>query len=238
MDFVVKNCGMTEVYPKCALYRNGEKLCDLADVGSISAGSEKLVTVTDGDIGELFKAGEYTLEAAANGVSFVGKAEVVEVSPERRYYFPDKVTVETTSGGLSVSLKNNIWNESSAVIKNISEAQVLKNGLWYSTLYTYENVGDYRDNLEIPFGNTTNITLVDNSSYIDLTRKYYDSLISGDFANILDDEDYKKISSMSFEEFLLENLNVAEVNKGDLCRITLTLGENGNGSEYVYFIMP
>ena len=50
-------------------------------------------------------------------------------------------------------------------------------------------------------------------------------------------EDYKKISSMSFEEFLLENLNIAEVNKGDLCRITLTLGENGNSSEYVYFIM-
>lgn len=238
ISFTVKNCGMSAVYPKYTLYRNGEKLLEMTDNESINSGSGKQLVITSEDIGDSFRAGEYTLEATADGDSFTCKTEVIEVSPERRFYFPEKVAAEKTDDGILISLTNNIWNEEIAEIKEIGEAQVYRNGLWYSTLYVGENVGGYRDYFDVPFGHTSKFLLFDNSSYISIARQYYDNITNGDYADIINEEDYKKISSMSFEEFLLANLNVVEVNKGDLCRVPFYLGENGKNTEYVYFEMP
>ncbi|MGN0660227.1 MAG: hypothetical protein ACI4JX_00750, partial [Oscillospiraceae bacterium] len=220
-----------------ALYRNGEKLCDIdiEDIGKIDRDSYHTVTATAEDISQEFSEGEYTLKVDVGKMQFSGSTNIVSVSPERRFYFPEKVTVTKTSDLIKIPLKNNIWSEETAVTNSFMNIEVMKNNVWYSTLYFNEILNEHNDIIEIPFGVTSDISIYDNSHLLDELRSYFDEIKSND---LIDEAERSEISSMTFEEFMRDKLSIAQAKKGDLCRIRINLGENSTDYEFVYFKMP
>ncbi|MGN0402404.1 MAG: hypothetical protein ACI4HQ_09125 [Acetatifactor sp.] len=215
ISFTVKNTGMSAVYlDSAALYYNGEKLYDIDvnDIGRIDSTSCHTITVTTDNICREFSAGEYTLEIGAGGTYFSANANVIAVPAERRFYFPQKVEASKDSKVIKIPLKNNIWNEETAVVHYLITMEVMKDGIWISTAYSNENTGKHRDSIEIEFGDTAEL------SFINCT--------------------FSKIGSMNLYTFLRYIQSIAQPKSGDLCRICIRINDSSNYSEYVYFEMP
>lgn len=239
LSFTVTNTGMFAAYPDSAvLYYNGEKLCDvdLNDISRINGGKAQTVTVTEEDIRGKFGIGEYTLEIMTNGTKFSGTSQVVSVPAENRYYFPQEVNATKKVNAISIPLTNNIWTKENAVIVRIEEVEVLKDGVWFSTLYTSDMLDGYSEDLVIPFGETIEIGLNENSEIMDELQYFFRELQSGDYAELM--EENEELMSMTFEEFAEDVLNIMSAETGDLCRVCICFTNSGSDSEYVYFEMP
>ncbi len=241
LSFTVTNTGMFVDYPDSAvLYYNGEKLCDvdLNDISRINGGKSQTVTVTEEDIRGKFGIGEYTLEIMTGGTKFSGTSQVVSVPAENRYYFPQEVNATKKVNAISIPLTNNIWNKENAVIVYIGEVEVLKDDIWFSTLFTGETLERFGEDLVIPFGETAHIELKENLEILDEVQYLFEELQSGDYAKQMDEEEYEEIASMTFEEFLKDILNIMPTETGDLCRVCISFADSKSAPEYVYFEIP
>lgn len=241
ISFEIVNKGMSAVYiDSAALYQNDEKLCDIdtRDIRRINIGSSHTVTVTTEDISKKFSEGEYTIRLISGGTEFIGKSSVYNVPSERLFYFPEKVTATNASDIINIPLKNNIWNEEAAILYYIGAVEVMKDGVWYSTTYSNEGLYEYSDNILVEYGDTVEVGFINDSSISDAMNNYFNVMKDYDYSDMMYIDKYSDISSMTFDEFLKDILNYTQPQKGDLCRICINIGENGNKSEYVYFEMP
>ncbi|MGN0606398.1 MAG: hypothetical protein ACI4JM_07740, partial [Oscillospiraceae bacterium] len=241
ISFNIKNNGISAVYPDSAvLYYNNEKLYDIDvnDIGRINSVSYHTITITTDDIGHEFSAGEYTLEIIAGGMNFRANANVIDVPAERCFYFPQKVKVSQDSDMIKIPLKNNIWNEETAVVNYSITMEVMKDGLWFFTAYSSENADKYGDSIEIEFGDTAELSFINCTDMLDEVKMYFDKIKNGSYEDIIDEYEFSRISSMTFDEFLKDILNIAQPKSGDLCRICININDSSNSSEYVYFEMP
>lgn len=241
ISFEIVNNGLSAVYlDSAALYQNGEKLCDIDinDIGRINSGSSHTLIVTEDDVSEPFSAGEYTLELVSGEAEFSGKARVINVPRERLFYFPEKVTARKSSDMIKIPLKNNIWNEEKAILNHLSPVEVMNAGVWFSTTYFSEILNDSTDNINIEFGDTIELSFINDSYMLDDMKDFFNEMKNYDYSDTIDEDEFAEISSMTFDEFVKEILNISQPQKGDLCRICINIGENGYDSEYVYFEMP
>ncbi len=238
ISFEIKNTGLNTAYPEAIeLYRGVERICgiDPGKIGRINSGDSETITVYCEDISGDFTAGEYRLEVSAGGREYSGSASVKDIPEERLYYFPDIVPAEKNSKGIRLTLKNNIWNEGSAIIENASSIMVQQDGIWYETVYEPE----FCKVIEIPFGETADIVETDDygDDYLEEMRRVFDELKSGEYDEFFDAEELSEIKNMSFDEYVKDVLNIAEPEKGDLCRAAIYLRERDK-IEYVYFYFP
>lgn len=241
ISFEIANKGMSAVYLDSAiLYKNSEKLCDIDinNIGKIKSGSSHTVIVTAEDISEDFTAGEYTIELVSGEAEFSGKTSVVNVPRERIFYFPEKVTARKDSDIIKISLKNNIWNEEIAILYYLENVEVMKDRVWFSTTYFYESSDKHNGNINVEFGDTVEVSFINYSYMLDEIKDYFNEMKNGKYSDLMDEDQFAKISSMTFDEFIKDLLNITLAQKGDLCRICINIGEYGNDSEYVYFEMP
>lgn len=237
--FELTNTGMSAIYPSAAVLYFGEKrLCDvnIDRVKRLNGGESAMLEVTKQDAKGNFGAGEYRLEVTIGGATFAGTAEVVAVSPGERYYFSERVEATKRVDTICLLLTNQIWNRENAVIAGIGDVEVLKDGLWYSTLLSWEGVDAYAEELIVPFGETVSVDLKDGVAQEEL-RRFFEGLQSEEYEYI-EEEEYQQIMSMTFEEFTRDMLNIMQPQAGDLCRAQIRYSGSGNGSEYVYFERP
>ncbi len=238
ISFEIKNTGLNAAYPEAIeLYRGVERICgiDPGKIGRINSGDSEIITVYCEDISGDFTAGEYRLEVSAGGREYSGSASVKDIPEERLYYFPDVVPADKTAKGIRLTLKNNIWNEGSAIIENASSIMVQQDGIWYETVYEPE----FCKVIEIPFGETADIVETDDygDDYLEEMRRMFDELKSGEYDKFFDTEELSEIKNMSFDEYVKDILNISAPEKGDLCRAAIYLRERDK-IEYVYFYFP
>lgn len=241
ISFKIENKGMSAIYLDTAvLYKNGEKLCDIdiKDRVRINSGSSQRVTVTTEDISEEFSAGEYTIKLVSGEDKFSGKTDVIHVPAEKRFYFPKKVSATKHSDIIKIPLKNTIWNEETAVVDCLETMEVMEDGVWFSTTYFNENLDEYSGNINVEFGDTVEVNFINNSYMLNEIKDYFNEMKNGDYLDIIDEDEFDEVGSITFDEFVKEIMNIAQPQHGDLCRICINIGENGNNSEYVYFKMP
>lgn len=241
LSFDVTNIGLTTKYlSEAALYRGEEKLCDVGSdqLERLNGGETKSLAIPDHDVKGGFEVGEYRLEIIAEGEVYECTTQVIPVEAEERYYFPQKVEASRKENIISLPLTNHIWNQEDAQLESMEGIEVLKDGIWYDALLGYEEIEEFTDNVVIAFEETYYLELQDGSGMLKDLKKFYDELKSGDFEYI-EEEEYEQILSMSFEEFNREILNIAQPQKGDLCRLAIVCDvDSGSGMEYVYFEMP
>lgn len=241
ISFKIENKGISAVYlDRAVLYQNGEKLydIDIKDIGRINSGSSHTVIVTAEDISEDFSTGEYTIKIVSGEAEFSAKTSVVNVPDGRLFYFPEKVTATKALNIIKIPLKNNIWSEEIAILDYLGTVEVMKDGAWFLTTYSNEDSYEYNGNINVEFGDTVQVSFIHNSYMLDEIKDYFNEMKNGDYSDHIDDDKFDEISSMTFDEFAKEILNIAQPQKGDLCRVYIKIGENGNDSEYVYFEMP
>lgn len=232
IQFEVNNIGMSEVFTNASLYRGNEKLCDV-DIGKLNSGASTTAEITSADIGCEFTAGEYTLKISAGNREFSGLCEVVEIAPERFYYFAEKVPAKQQGSDIVLSLTNNIWDEQPVTINYVSGMTIMDDSC-HSSLYMNDDI----TGLELPFGETAAVVLKDHSSILKDYEKQFEEIKSNEeYADILNMEDVD-ITSMTFDDFAAEVLGVGIPKKGDLCRIYVSFGDSERTGEYVYFEMP
>ncbi len=236
ISFDIKNTGLNAAYPEAIeLYRGADRICevDVGGTGTINSGDSENITISREDISGDFTAGEYRLEVSGGGRKYSGSASVKDIPEERLYYFPDIVPAEKTAEGLRLTLKNSIWNEENALIEYAEPVKVQKDGIWYETVFMW----DFYDAIEIPFGETADIDIDDYSDYLDEMKRLFDEMKRGEYDEYLDPEELSEIKNMSFDEYVKDVLNIAEPEKGDLCRAAIDFGEHDK-TEYVYFYFP
>lgn len=232
IHFEVKNTGMSVVFPTAELYRGQDKLCDVS-VDKLNSGAAETVTITEGDISGRFTAGEYTLKLTADGKEYSCTTEVIEVPEERLHYFPEKVQAKLKDGDIILSLTNNIWNEKPVTISYISEVTVI-NDSNSGTMYMNDELRD----VEVAFGETVEIKLVDYSDILDEYEEYFEEMKKDEELAELYGEEFAEISSMTFREYVTKVLSICEPQKGDLCRVVINLDTPNEDKEYIYFEMP
>ena len=241
LSFDVTNIGLSAKYlSEAALYRGEEKLCDVRidQVERLNGGETKSLAIPDHDVKGGFEVGEYRLEIVAEGEVYECTTQVIPVKAEERYYFPQKVEASREGGVVSLPLTNHIWNQEDAVLESMEGVEVLKDGIWYDSLVGYEEIEEFTDDVVIAFGETYYLELQDGSELLKELQTFYDEMQSGDFGYI-DEEEYERILSMSFDEFNREILHIVQPEKGDLCRAAIVCDvDSGSGMEYVYFEMP
>ncbi len=234
IGFDIANTGLNAAYPEAiALYRGNKRICevDVGRVGAINSGETETVTVSGKEVEGGFTAGEYRLRVLNGGKEYSGSVYVKDVPRERLYYFPETVPAEKNSGGLKLTLKNNIWSEENASVEGIS-VEVQKDGIWYDTVYE----GDSFDEIVIPYGGVSHISVKDHSDVLDELKGWFDDFISGKYDEYFEGEDLSEYKNMPFDEYIRDSLNIAAVENGDLCRAAVCL--YSGKQEYVYFYMP
>jgi len=241
LSFDVTNIGLSAKYlSEAALYRGEEKLCDVRidQVERLNGGETKSLAIPDHDVKGGFEVGEYRLEIVAEGEVYECTTQVIPVKAEERYYFPQKVEASREGDVVSLPLTNHIWNQEDAVLESMEGVEVLKDGIWYDSLVGYEEIEEFTDDVVIAFGETYYLELQDGNELQKDLKKFYDEIQSGDYGYI-DEEEYERILSMSFDEFNREILHIVQPEKGDLCRAAIVCDvDSGSGMEYVYFEMP
>lgn len=230
--FEVSNTGMSEAFPEASLYRGGEKLCDIS-VDKLNSGEVRTVVITENDISGGFAAGEYILKMTSGGKEFACAAQVVEVPEERLYYFPERVGAKLINGDIVLSLTNNIWSEEPVTISYIGEMQVMKDD-FDSTVYMSYDIYD----VEAEFGRPVEVRLRDYSDLLREYEEYFEEMKKDEELAEAYGEEFDKIASMSFDEYVTEVLGIVTPEKGDLCRIAVRLDIPDAATEYVYFEMP
>ena len=234
MSFTIKNPGLSAVYPtSIALYRGTQKVYeeDVNTIGSITSGGIRRVNVSSEDVQDGLNVGEYKLVVKINENQFSGKATILDVPKERRYYFSNKIEVKKEGEKLKLPITNNSWTETSARIHHISEVQVMKNGSWYYALYELDNFSGK----EVKYGASVDIIMLEKKDHLKELRSIYDTIINSKPEEYIDAVELAKIKKLSFEEFTQEAFKFAMPEKGDLCRVNIMHDES---EEYVYFNMP
>lgn len=231
IQFEVNNTGLSTIFPKAELYYGQTKLCDV-HLDKLNCGDIQTAVITEDDISGSFTAGEYTLKITADGKEFEGTATVINIPKERLHYFPEKVPAELRNGEIVLTLTNNIWNEETVTICYADDMRIMnadRNGTMYmNTEFRYT---------DLAFGETIEIILTDQSEMLKEYEDIFEALKQDDTIAELDEEEYALITSMTFDEFVKDILGIREPQKGDLCRLTLTLNSDWS-EEYVYFEMP
>lgn len=241
ISFEIVNKGMSAVYLDSAvLYKNGKKLCDIdiKDIGRIISNSSQTITVTTEDISKEFSEGEYTIELVSGENKFNGKAHVINVHEEKRYYFPKKVSAMKHSNIVTIPLENIIWNKETAIVEPLEIIEVMQDGKWFSTTYFNENLNGGSSNINVVFGETAQVSFINNSDVLNEMKVFYNEIKNGKYLDIIGEDKYYEISSMTCDEFIKRIINIAQPKQGDLCRICVSIKEDGNYFEYVYFEMP
>ncbi len=239
INFNVKNTGFSAVYPDSVkLYKNSTLLYTVPSekLSVINSGKSMDITITSDDTGTELSFGIYEVVITVGNQNFKHVIDAIQIPYEEFYYFPEKATVRQTENGLSLELKNNIWDKSTAKISYL-DVQVFRNGMWMNTTIS---VGEDFETLSIPYGEATEIKLSTLNEYLVKLEEYF----YGELMDTIDDEEalseaeIKAIKNMTFDEFLCGFFNITNVEQGDFCRARIYCGKYTGKIEYIYFEMP
>ena len=87
-------------------------------------------------------------------------------------------------------------------------------------------------------GDTIELSFINDSYMLDDMKDFFNEMKNYDYSDTIDEDEFAEISSMTFDEFVKEILNISQPQKGDLCRVCIRIGEDDYDSEYVYFKLP
>ena len=114
----------------------------------------------------------------------------------------------------------------------------MQDGKWFSTTYFNENLNGGSSNINVVFGETAQVSFINNSDVLNEMKVFYNEIKNGKYLDIIGEDKYYEISSMTCDEFIKRIINIAQPKQGDLCRICVSIKADGNYLEYVYFEMP
>ncbi len=242
LTYKLCNDGFSQVKPDSAvLYKNGTEIYrfDKEDIPSINIDSGEALVITARHTGEKFQAGEYTLKVTVDGNVFEGTITLLSTQENSRSYFGGTAEAKRTENGISLTLKNTIWNKSDAKELTLTAFEVFSNDEWRSVQYYFiddESTGFDGSSpyyiispfaQELKYGDSLTVELTD----------YYEEFngLFSDYYDLYLEELPEGTAAYTYEEFLEFCLWMAYPETGEQCRVTITTPDS---NEYVYFVMP
>ncbi len=246
LSYTIENTGFSVARLSSAvLYKDNKEIYrfDMSDIGLLKKGDLTELSVKARDAGGVFTAGEYTLVVTAGGEEFSWSTRLVSVGEDRLNYFGGTAEVSSDGNGLQVTIKNGIWDRSTAKSLTYSSFDVFRDGDWRQVPYYFIAEGTGFDGSspyyiqhpfldELRYGDSYTIQLDDyHDEFKDSYREYYDY-----YLEIYDtDPEYAGEEQYSYEDFLVYMLWIAYPTSGEQCRIAII---TDTSDEYLYFTMP
>lgn len=233
LSFTVENSGSGDFSGASGkLLLSGKELCDV-EIPRISSGESAEVSITSVMAGmpEGFSAGEYTLKIMCDEAFSDGTAKLLDIAPERRYFF-DGCKTSKSGDTLKITLKNRIYSDKTAEASYYSVYH-LRDGMWQSS--SYNNAFDASSEFTLEPGDVITLELADFTRSEDIMNQL--KAMASQFQDYEGTNEELSILKNGIPEEIMEKMyGDMRTASGELCRLTVNFKDGS--SEYVYFIMP